>query len=139
MGIVAIRDGLKSRLSGISGLRAHDNWPDQLNPPAAIVQPTGGSYNDTFGSAAATYTFDVILVVALTGGLPRAQESLDAYLSPTGASSVRKAIEDDADLNGAAEDVRVIGFDTYETLTIGEGVNATDYLGAIVRLEVFGT
>ena len=45
--LAAVRDGLKTRLATILGLRAHDVWPDTINAPAALVRPVSDPIQET--------------------------------------------------------------------------------------------
>jgi hypothetical protein len=114
-----LRDGLKANLATISGLRTSDIVPDNPNPPIAIVLPQSVKYDDSFNRGMNTYTFSVVVVVNRVSERT-GQNSLDAYVSGTGASSVKRAIEIDKTLNGKAFDVRVSDVRNYGDITIGE-------------------
>jgi hypothetical protein len=114
-----LRDGLKANLATIPGLRTSDIVPDNPNPPIAIVLPQSVKYDDSFNRGMNTYTFSVVVVVNRVSERT-GQNSLDAYVSGTGASSVKRAIEIDKTLNGKAFDVRVSDVRNYGDITIGE-------------------
>jgi len=114
-----LRDGLKANLATITGLRTSDIVPDNPNPPIAIVLPQSVKYDDSFNRGMNTYTFSVVVVVNRVSERT-GQNSLDAYVSGTGASSVKRAIEIDKTLNGKAFDVRVSDVRNYGDITIGE-------------------
>jgi hypothetical protein len=114
-----LRDGLKANLATISGLRTADTVPDNPSPPIAIVLPQSVSYDDTFQRGMNTYTFSVLVIVNRVSERT-AQNSLDAYISGTGSSSIKRAVEVDKTLNGKAFDVRVSELRNYGDITIGE-------------------
>jgi hypothetical protein len=114
-----LRDGLKANLATITGLRTSDTVPDNPSPPIAIVLPQGVSYDDAFGRGMQTYSFMVLVVVNRVSERT-AQNSLDAYISSTGSSSIKLAIESDKTLNGKAFDVRVTDVRNYGDTVIGE-------------------
>jgi hypothetical protein len=114
-----LRDGLKANLATITGLRTSDIVPDNPNPPIAIVLPQSVKYDDSFNRGMNTYTFSVLVIVNRVSERT-GQNSLDAYVSGTGANSVKRAIEIDKTLNGKAFDVRVSDVRNYGDITIGE-------------------
>jgi len=114
-----LRDGLKANLATIAGLRTTDTVPDNPNPPMAIVLPQSVQYDNAFQRGMTTYTFSVVVIVNRVSERT-GQNSLDAWVSSTGASSVKLAIESDKTLNGKAFDVRVTDVRNYGDITIGE-------------------
>jgi hypothetical protein len=130
--ISSLRDGLKTRLATISGLRAYDVIPDNFAPPAVIVAPPMRiQYAGSLGNAWASATFTVRLLVAKATDRS-AQDRLDAYLDASGASSIAAAIEADTSLSGAANLARVLTC---------QGIGVYDYsgvplLGAEFTIEV---
>lgn len=129
--VAAIRDGLKTALAIVPNLRTYDTIPGQVAIPAAVV--TMGdplvSYDLAMGDNADSLNFVVLLLVQYATERP-AQDALDAYLDPTGASSVKTAIE--GNLGGAVVDASV-------TTATGYGVytyNGVDYLGVKFNVEV---
>jgi len=114
-----LRDGLKANLATVTGLRTSDTVPDNPSPPIAIVLPQSISYDDAFGRGMQTYSFAVLVIVNRVSERS-AQNSLDAYISSTGSSSIKLAIERDKTLNGKAFDVRVTDVRNYGDTVIGE-------------------
>jgi len=117
--ISELRIGLAANLATISGLRTAATVPDNPSPPIAIILPQGVEYDNTFGRGMNTYTFAVTLIVGRVSERT-GQNALDAYVSSTGSSSVKLAIESDKTLNGKAFDLRVIDSRNYGELTVGE-------------------
>lgn len=129
--ISQIRSGLSTRLATITGLRSGPTIPDNVNPPFAIVAPSSVDYHRAFNNALSTYNFTVTLVVGRVSERT-AQNSLDAYCSPSGASSIRVAIEADKTLGGVVFDTIVTGMRNYGSVTIGENT----YLAAEFDIAV---
>lgn len=129
--ITAIRSGLATNLGTITGLRTGATIPDNVNPPFAIVAPSGVDYHRAFNNALSTYNFTVTLVVGRVSERT-SQNSLDAYCSPTGTSSIRVAVESDKTLGGVAFDTIVTGMRNYGSVTIGDNT----YLAAEFDIAV---
>jgi hypothetical protein len=123
--ISELRAGIKTNLATISGLRVSDFQPDNINPPVAIVFPIGVNYDETFQRGMQTYTFSVQVIVGRQSERS-GQNSIDAYCSSTGASSIKLAIESNKTLGGKAFDLRVTDMRNYGELTVGE----VNYLSA---------
>lgn len=120
-----LRDGLKANLATISGLRSADTIPDNPNPPIAIVVPQNIQFDNAMHHGMNTYGFSVIAIVQRAAERS-AQNLLDTYVSSTGASSIKLAVESDKTLGGKAYDVRVTDVRSYGAITIGE----IEYLSA---------
>ena len=117
--ISELRTGLANNLATISGLRTTPTIPDNPSPPIAVILPQGVEYDNTFGRGMNTYTFAVTVIVGRVSERS-GQNSLDAYVSSTGSSSIKLAIESDKTLNGKAFDLRVTDSRNYGELTVGE-------------------
>jgi hypothetical protein len=111
--------GIAARLATISGLRTAATVPDNPNPPIAVVIPNSVSYDEAFARGMQTYSFTVVLIVGRVDERT-AQNKLDAFVSSTGASSVKLAIESDKTLGGKAFDTIVTEMRSYGQLPIGE-------------------
>jgi len=132
--IASIRTGIATNLGTISGLRTSATGfvPDNINPPYAIVSPTTVDYHKTFSTGGLnTYNFTVTVVVGRVSERT-SQASLDAYCSPTGASSIKLAVESDRTLGGAAYDCVVTTMRNYGSITVAENT----YLAAEFDLVV---
>lgn len=113
MSWATIRDGMKTRLDTISGLKAFDVMPDSLpNANCAVVLPG----DPVFEPAAhgLKVSVNIIVMVRCTRATAKdAQDALDAYIWMTGTSSVPAAVNAGRTLGGAADDcqfVRVSGY-----------------------------
>jgi hypothetical protein len=131
--ISAIRSGLATQLATITGLRTNSTGtiPDNVNPPYAIVQISTVDYHKAFNNALNTYNFVVTVVVGRVDERT-AQRSLDTYCTPSGASSIRGAIEANRTLGGVVFDTIVTGMRNYGSVTIGD----TNYLAAEFDIAV---
>jgi hypothetical protein len=122
--ITNIRAGLATRLATISGLRTSSTQPDNPNPPIAVIIPDNTRYDDTFGRGMDTTTFRIILIVSRAAE-KYAQKKLDTYVSTTGSTSIKAAIEGDRTLGGTVFDCRVTEMRNYGQISVGD----VTYLG----------
>jgi hypothetical protein len=123
--ISELRAGIKTNLATISGLRVSDYQPDNINPPVAIVFPISVDYDDTFARGMQTYTFSVQIIVGRVSERS-GQNAIDSFISSTGTSSIKLAIESNKTLSGKAFDLRVTDMRNYGELLVGE----VNYLSA---------
>jgi hypothetical protein len=131
--LTEIRNGLATRLATISGLRVSATLPEQLNPPIAVIGPEAITYDLNNRNGLHQYTMTVTLIVARADARS-AQTQLDAYVAPSGSSSVKAAIEGDRTLGGKVDTCRVTTVTNYamtDTLEI-------PYLGLDFTVEVWG-
>lgn len=106
--VSAIASGMQARLATISGVRAYSYQPEQLNPPFAYPVLNTVSYHQTMGMGNAVTQFDWTVYVVVGRWVDRvAMVNLDGFLSPTGATSIRAALEGDLTLGGACQDLIV--------------------------------
>ena len=128
----SIRDGIKTNLANISSLIVFGYVPDSIEPPTAVVGVVDNiEYDSTMARGADTYNIPVFLYVSRIDA-EDSQDTLDAYLASTGASSVKAQVESDITLGGQAQSVRVVEADNYGVYTI----NNIDYLGCEFTIEV---
>jgi hypothetical protein len=127
-----VRDGLKTRLETISGLRAYDLIPDTVTPPAAIVGQLDFTFDIDNARGLDQAQVDVLVIVQRFSERS-GQNLLDLYLSGSGASSIKAAIEGDRTLGGVVNTLRVTGAEagTYES----QGV---EFLSYRYRLTIWG-
>lgn len=134
----AIRHRIAERLKLIPGLReVHATFPDQINPPCAIVLDRQGSYEPAIGDRGfGRVDVEILVLAAAIGsvGLARAYEALDDFISPTGPQSIPAAIQGDRGLDELVTAVVFpddgLGYRDKGRLTFG----GPEYLG--VRFEV---
>jgi hypothetical protein len=127
-----VRDGLKTRLETISGLRAYDLIPDTVTPPAAVVGQLDFTFDIDNARGLDQAQVDVLVIVQRFSERS-GQNLLDLYLSGSGASSIKAAIEGDRTLGGVVNTLRVTGAEagTYES----QGV---EFLSYRYRLTIWG-
>ena len=128
-----MRQGLAANLATITGLRTSAFVPDNPTPPIAVIVPNRLDFDSSFGRGMDQYTFKVV-VIAARASERSAQNTLDAYCNPTGATSIKTAAETDKTLGGAAMDCRVTDLTDYGPVQIGE----TQYLAATFTVSVIG-
>jgi len=98
MSITGIRDAIKTSLATITGLTALDNAPDTVPAlPCAWIAPEMSGrfceYNVTGSASVLRMSFVVTLLLTKAGVAPASQEALDAYIVPTGDSSIKAKVE----------------------------------------------
>jgi hypothetical protein len=114
-----LRIGISNNLATIAGLRTSPTVPDNPNPPIAVIFPQSVNYDETFQRGMQTYQFTVVVIVGRVDERT-AQNRLDAFVSSTGTSSIKLAVEKDKTLGGKAFDVRVSEMRNYGQLAVGE-------------------
>ena len=133
MGLVAIREGIQTRLKTIRGLKVYDRPPESLGElPAAFVLPISGDYDTEFGDGI-RYDFEITLIVSRAADIARAQSEVDPYIDRSGDKSVYAAIDGDVTLDGNADTCRVTRFKDYGGLTYA----GTVYLGVKFEMEAW--
>lgn len=134
MSITDLRNGLATNLATISGLRTAAEIPDNPSPPVAVVQLQNVAYDGAFQKGMTTYNFIVSVIVGRVAER-EAQRRLDAFVSSTGSSSIKLAIESDRTLDGAAYDVRAVEMTNIGAVLLGEAT----YLAADFAVTVYAT
>lgn len=119
-----LRAGLATRLATISGLRASATLPDQPQPPQAVIYPDRITFDQTFARGCDQYDFIVQVIVGRIAERT-AQNSLDKFCDPSGATSIKAAIEGDPTLGGKAFDCRVTEMRAVSALVIGDATYLT--------------
>ena len=131
--ISQVKDGLKTAINTVSGLRAFDYQPDQVNPPFAWPTLDNINYHQTgMASGGVVMNFTVTLVVNRASERT-AQDQLDQYMSWDGAKSLRAAIEADRTLGGVCDDLIVNGAENLTNID----ANDTLYLAVDFKVVVY--
>jgi hypothetical protein len=97
-----VSDGIKTALATVSGLRTYSFQPEQLNPPFAYPELTQVTYHRSMGLGDVEMQWTINVVVGRYTDRT-ANDLLDQYLSPTGAKSIRAALESDKTLGGVVQ------------------------------------
>jgi hypothetical protein len=131
--VSAIRDGLRTRLATISGLRVPHRPPGEVTTPAAIVAGPAISYDSTMSRGSDDFTFTVSLLMS-RGWDRAAEQQLDGYLAGSGSSSVKQVLEaDPAGLGVSGVDyVHVVSTTEPGSIEVG----AISYFGVQITVEV---
>ena len=129
-----IRDGLKTTIGTISGLRVYDIVPDQaINFPVALFIPTSIEFDLAMQRGTDRYEFELTVAVQRADSRT-AQDKLDAYVTGSGSSSIRQAIYNNRTLGLDNTDARVVGMNNYA----GDvSLNGIDGVGANLTIEVY--
>lgn len=101
-----IREGVATLLDGITGLRAYSTIPGQFSPPAAIVGMPSVDFDAAHQRGLDEWSVTVWVLVAHQSDR-HAETSLEKYLNPSGATSVKATIEADGTLGGVVSDTVV--------------------------------
>ena len=130
--LTGIRQGIGTALESITSLTVKDYVPDSIEPPTAVVGVVENIvYDSTMARGSDTYTIPIFLYVSRVDAQD-SQETLDAYLAPTGSSSIKQAVDSDTSLGGACDSVRVVEADNYGVYNI----NNINYLGVEFEVEI---
>ncbi len=124
---VLIRSALADALRTIPGLQASPYILSNPTPPSAHVRRGTVVYDQAMQGGVHLWTFTVQAFVALSSDIG-ASQLLDKYLSPTGSSSVKAAIEADTSLGGVVADLHV-------TEATGEQLFVRDQGGQVLGSE----
>jgi len=128
----ATLSGLGARLSLLSGLRVYNYPPDKVAPPAAIVGlPSQVDYDATMGRGLDRMVIPIIVLVGKVSDRA-SRAAIAAYVSGTGASSIKATIEGDSTLAGVVDSVAVTTA-RIDVVTM----NGIDYMGAEFDAEVY--
>jgi hypothetical protein len=114
-----VANGLKNRLATITGLRTFSYQPEQVNPPVAFPVLDSVEYHRAFGGGDVQMRYTIMVIVGRY--LDRvAHANLDGYLSYSGATSLRAAIEGDTTLGGVAQTLVLDSSASVGSLTVAE-------------------
>ncbi len=133
MTLAIARKELAKRLAAVGGLRVYLTPPDTSPElPAAIIQPGQPlvEYDRTLAGSNTAYNFTVLLLTR-SGDDFQAWEELAGYLAPTGAGSLKAAVD-----TGANSDS---GVDWLRLVRVGEGgpivYHRVSYWGAACQVQ----
>jgi len=130
--IQAIRDRIAVNLATISGLRTAANVPDLVNPPVAVVSLEQIAYDGAFNQGLTTLDFTIFVVVSRADERT-AQRKLNEFVAPTGASSIKSAVESDRRLNNLVADLRVRSVTNIGSLQLDD----QEYMAAEFAVAVY--
>lgn len=129
-----IRDGIKTTIeTAITTLHVYDTVPDSANVlPAVIVVPFTSDFEVAMSRGVDTWEFDLWVLVSMSE-MGIKQDSLDAYVSGAGSSSIRQAIFNARTLGLSGTDAHVSQMLEYGARFATAGY---PHLGARLRLLV---
>lgn len=113
-----VRDGLKTRLQTITGLRAYDLIPDTVVPPCAVVGQLDFTFDIDNQRGLDQASVDVYVIVQRISERS-GQDKLDNFLAGSGNGSIKTALESDRSLGGLVDTLRVISAES-GTYTSGD-------------------
>ena len=97
-----VATGIRNRLATISGLRVFNYQPEQVNPPIGFPVLNQIRYHGAYSGGMVEMDWSIVVVTGRW--LDRtAHTALDGYLSYSGATSIRAAIEADKTLGGIVD------------------------------------
>lgn len=111
--------GLAARLGTITGLRTYTYQPEQLNPPMAFPVLNSVRYHGSFQGGDVIMDWTINVVVGRYTDRT-AHTALDEYLSYSGASSIRAALEGDTTLGGVVQTLVVPSGADITSLSAGD-------------------
>lgn len=132
MTISELRQGLAANLAAIPGLRTTATIPEKISPPLAVVMPGNITFDTSFGRGLDEYEFTVMVIVGKVDDRS-SQNRLDGFCNPSGAGSIKQAVEADRTLGGAAQTLQVKQMRNYQQLIAGD----TQYLAAEFVVQVY--
>jgi len=100
--VTQVATGLATNLSTITGLRTSAYQPEQLNTPLAFPILNTVTFHKAMGGGDVTMDWTITVLVGRYTDRT-AFATLDGYLSYSGATSVRAAIESDKTLGGVCQ------------------------------------
>lgn len=143
--IGTIRDYIQTRLATLAEpLRAYDTFDENVHLPVAVIvypasPPDAAGFWIAHPACSIRYNFMLEIWVDTQAGVVRAQDTMDAYLSPTGTndSSIENCLEDrtvDDNLTTYTTSVLVSAFTSYGWGALNEQTGSM--LVATVPVEV---
>ena len=130
MDITTVRTQLATAAKTITGMRSVLYVPEKVEPPVTIVSVGSGTYDEDFAGSM-TVTFSLLVLVS-RADVRSAQAKLNDYIDPTGALSVKAAVEADPTLSSNVSSVAVLGWSEPQEFEIA----STSYLGIEFDVEV---
>lgn len=117
-----LRAALATSIEPLSNVQVSPYMLANPTPPAADVEPAPIDYDLAMKRGLDKWTFIVRVYVGLSGDIA-AQKKLDAYIEPTGATSIKTLVEADRTLGGLCDSVQVIKCSGYRTFERAHGAS----------------
>jgi hypothetical protein len=130
----ALEAELALAVSGaVDGLVAYDYAAEAIVEPCLVVTDVTIEYDQTFGRGLDAVTVKAVVLVSRSEDRD-GQKKLQAYLSGSGAASLKAAIESDSTLSGECHDLRVTRCTGRRFYQFGE----RSYVGAELEIFIIG-
>jgi hypothetical protein len=130
----ALEAELALAVSGaVDGLVAYDYAAEAIVEPCLVVTDVTIEYDQTFGRGLDAVTVKAVVLVSRSEDRD-GQKKLQAYLSGSGAASLKAAIESDSTLSGECHDLRVTRCTGRRFYQFGE----RNYVGAELEIFIIG-
>lgn len=134
--LAQIREGLAANLeAGVADVQVSAYLLSRTTAPSLQVSgPQEVDFDEAFGRGLDRWT---LTVWALAGAATDkgAQKRLDAMIDPSGAGSVKAAVEADTTLGGIVDDLRVETCSGYTMYALNDATQL--YLGAQWRVAIY--
>ena len=112
MDINEVFAGIAARADTIAGLRGLQYMPDAVTPPMFAPMDVEGEFDKTFGRGMDELSVRCLLLISRATD-KQGQAKLNAYLSGSGAKSIKAALFADRTLGGSCDDSHVVRFTGY--------------------------
>ena len=139
MNLVDVMDDLAARLNTIEGLRVYAFPPDNVQPPAAVVNyPEAITYDGTFGRGMDRMTLPVMVMVGRASDRA-SRDQIAPYVEGSGVKSIKAVLEyepaevDPIEPYTAFDTVRVQGAE-FDMVSVGD----VPFLAATFSLDIAG-
>jgi len=136
MTLTQIREGIAANLSAIAGWQVSPYMLASPTPPSIHVFPDTIEYDKVMKRGLDDWFILVQAFVGTTSDIG-AQQKLDEMLAPSGATSIKAAIESDKTLGGAVSSLQVVSCSGYRVYP-RPGSSDAAVLGAEWRVHVLG-
>jgi len=121
MDVQQIITAVNTALDGIAGLRALDFPPDQVPVPCAVTELATGGQLVTYDTSTSTHDLRLQVRLLVSRASDRAgAKAIHAYLAPSGTSSVKAAIENNAGIAALVHFAVVSGASGFGTYQVGD-------------------
>lgn len=134
--LTQIREGIAANLATLQGCQVSAYMLANPTPPTVHVYPGDIEYDLAMGRGLDKWTLTVQAFVGTVSD-QGSQVKLDAFLAPSGALSVKSAVESDQTLGGLVSDLQVVSCSGYRVYARESG--HPPVLGAEWSVEVLAT
>lgn len=129
-----LRTALAATLADLPGVQENAYVMSNPTPPSAEIEPAPIDYDLAMQRGLDKWLFTVRVFVGATADLG-AQKKLDAFIDPTGDSSIKTLIETDRTLGGVCDHVQVLKCSGYKTYQLAHNAGGL-WLGAEWTVQV---